>query len=247
MNPSYKRTFIFGDIHFPFHHPVALAVAMYYCIKWKPEVIVQVGDLRDWYSSSRFTRKVNLFTPKEEDEKATYLSDLFWETLIKHLPKAEKWQLMGNHDIRPIKRVEENCSELTDDIIERVQERYTFDGVKTVYDPTEELDLYGVRFIHGYRNLGDHVAFNQMPIVCGHTHRGGFLTLPMHDKIAWELNAGYLANPEHPALRYTMQKKATRWTHGFATIDEDGPRFHYLEREFLEKVAKSKDLKDFIF
>ncbi len=248
MNNAWKRIFIFGDIHFPFHHKIALAVAMYYCRHWKPDIIVQVGDLRDWYSYSKFSRKVNLFTPKQEDQWATYYSELFWGKLNEWLPQSEKYQLLGNHCVRPIKRIGELAPEFEEDYIPILHEKYKFDGVKTIYDPREELDLHGVRFIHGYLSkLGDHARFNQMPVVCGHSHQGGALPLVMRDKIIFELNAGYLADPMHPALSYTMQKRATRWTHGFATIDPDGPRFHALDKEFLEGIALSKEIKDYIF
>lgn len=247
MNPAWKRTFIFGDLHFPFHHKAALAVALYYCRRWQPEVIVQVGDLRDWYSASRFTRKVNLFTPKEEDQQATYLSDLFWESLGRWCPNAEKYQLLGNHCVRPIKRIGEVAPEFEEDFIPLVHDRYSFDGVKTIYDPREELDLYGVRFIHGYKSgLGEHAAFNRMPVVCGHTHRGGVMPINLHDEVIWELNVGYLADASHPALSYTMQKRATNWTLGFGTIDSDGPRFHSLGRSLLAEAAATDEIKDYI-
>ena len=118
MNLAWKRTFIFGDTHFPFHHRTALAAAMCYCHHYQPEVIVQVGDLRDWYSASRFSRKVNLFTPKQEDEQATYYSDLFWESLGRWCPSAEKYQLLGNHCVRPIKRIGEVAPEFEEDFLQ---------------------------------------------------------------------------------------------------------------------------------
>lgn len=248
MNKAWKRTFIFGDIHFPFHHKLALAVAMRFCRVYKPDVIVQVGDLRDWYSASRFSRKVNLFTPKEEDERAGYYSDLFWESLSRWLPRAKKYQLLGNHCVRPIKRIGELAPEFEEDYTPLLHDRYTFDGVKTIYDPREELDLYGVRFIHGYRSkLGDHASFNRMPVVCGHSHRGGVVYQNLKDEIIFELNAGYLADASHEALSYTMQKRMTNWTLGFATLDHEGPRFHGLSKELLDRAKRDRSLKDYIF
>lgn len=221
---------------------------MYYCHQWKPERIIQVGDLRDWYSASKFSRRVNLFTPKEEDTQATFYSNVMWESLNKWCPNAEKYQLLGNHCVRPIKRIGELAPEFEEDYIPLLHERYTFDGVKTIYDPREELDLDGVRYVHGYRSkLGDHAAFNRMPVVCGHSHRGGVVTLNLADEIIWELNAGYLADATHPALSYTMQKKATNWTLGFGLIDSDGPRFIGIGQKFLSGVEKSHELKDYIF
>lgn len=221
---------------------------MYYCVNWEPDIIVQVGDLRDWYSASRFPRKVNIMTPKQEDELAGFYADAMWETLCKELPKADKYQLLGNHCIRPLARVLEKAPEFEEDMVERVHERYTFDGVKTIYDPREELDLDGVRFIHGYLSkLGDHAIYNQMPVVCGHTHRGGVAYIPMKEKISFELNAGYLGDASHPALSYTAQKRATKWTLGFGLIDQDGPRFVALENEYLNLVSGSQELKPYLF
>lgn len=176
------------------------------------------------------------------------LQPAFLEHAAKELPDAEKFQLMGNHCVRPIARIMERAPEFEEDMIEKVNERYTFDGVKTIYDPREELDVNGVRFIHGYRSkLGDHAVFNQMPVVCGHSHRGGTVFIPMRDRISYELNAGYLADASHPALSYTMQKKASNWTLGFGLIDESGPRFVPLSKEYLDLVADSAALKPYLF
>lgn len=43
-------------------------------------------------------------------------------------------------------------------------------------------------------------------------------------KTLYELNAGYLGDPESKALSYTPTK-ITNWTLGWGYIDEDGPRF----------------------
>lgn len=223
-------------------------MALYYCVEFQPEVIVQVGDLRDWYSHSRFTRKVNLFTPKQEDDWGSFYSELFWKTLNDKCEKAEKYQLLGNHCIRPMARIMEKAPEFEEDLVEKVHERFTFDGVKTIYDPREELDVGGVRFIHGYKSqLGDHAKFNHMSVVCGHTHRGGMVSIPLFDRNIFELNVGYLADPTHPALSYTMQKKATNWTLGFGLIDQDGPRFISLDNIYLSQVADSAAIKPYLF
>lgn len=241
-----NRFFIFGDIHFPFHEKVALAIAIDACIRMKPDYIIQVGDMRDWYSATKFPRKVNLFTPKEEDSLATEQAKIFWAILCKFLPKAKKFQLLGNHCIRPMKRILEKAPEFEEYLKDAVEERYTFRGVKTIFDPREELDLHGIRFMHGYMTkLGDHCSYNQMPCVVGHTHRGGVVFQPQRDRIIFELNAGYLGDPSHPALSYTMQKKGSKWTHGFAIIDDSGPRFNSISADDIYGALRSKSLSKF--
>ena len=239
-----KRGFFFGDIHFPFHHKLYLPAAIWFCIHFKPDYIVQKGDLRDWYSSSRFTRKVNLFTPKQEDEWASYYSEIFWSLLNEYVPKCEKYQLLGNHCVRPVARIMEKAPEFEEDLIEILHEKYTFEGVKTIFDPREELDIDDQRFVHGYLSqLGSHARFNQMSMNVGHSHQGGVVYIPLKEKIIWELNSGYLADPMHPALGYTMQKKATRWTHGFGCVDENGPRFVALTQWHLDSLREDKLFK----
>lgn len=61
------------------------------------------------------------------------------------------------------------------------------------------------------------------PVVCGHSHRAGLFFKNYGDATLFEMNAGYLGDPESKALSYTPQKH-THWTHAFSVIDEHGPR-----------------------
>jgi UDP-2,3-diacylglucosamine pyrophosphatase LpxH len=237
-----RRGIYFGDIHFPFHHPVILAIAIYMAIKGRYSYICQVGDLYDFYSAAKFPRSQNVFTPRQEKQWSRYYAELFWQTLRKHMPEAEFYQIRGNHDVRPEKRIMEKAAEFEDDIETSQRAHYTFDSVRTIFDAREELVIDDVCVIHGYFSGASdkHARFNLKNIVCGHTHRGNvsYVRNEGHDGGAiWEANAGYLANPYSRGLGYTAQKRATNWTWGILPVDQWGPRFIPLHPSMAEHYA----------
>jgi predicted phosphodiesterase len=237
-----RKGIALGDIHFPFHHKMVLAIALYLTIKAKPDYIVQVGDLYDRYSAASFPRSFNVFTPKDEMSWSRYYAECMWQALIKHLPNTEMHQILGNHCVRPIKRIMEVAPAFEEEMLEALQEQYEFEGVKTTFDTREVLLIDDVGFNHGYLSrLGAHSDYTHMNFVCGHTHRGGCVYRPLEghlEKITWEANAGYLADPYAKGLSYTALRKATNWTHGILEIDLRGPKFipinPAMELEFFE-------------
>lgn len=245
-----RRGFFFGDIHFPFHHKNLLSLAMYFCIKGNYDYVCQVGDLRDWYSASKFPRSYNVFTPKHEQQWASYYAELFWGILREKLPHASLFQILGNHCVRPHKRIVEKAPEFEQDIVSMIRDLYTFEGVKTVYDSREELYIDDICIIHGYLSrLGAHAAYNLKSVVCGHSHTGGvaYIRNAGHEGgILWELNAGYLADPFTAGLSYTAQKRATKWTWGFGAVDEWGPRFVPLHPEDMNRFKGDPLLEELI-
>lgn len=235
-----RKGFFLGDIHFPFHHPVILPLALYFATKGNYSYICQVGDLYDWYSAAKFPRSFNVFTPQHEKQWSRYYAELMWKMIHEKCPKAELHQIKGNHDVRPNKRIMEKAAEFEEDIESPMKEHYTFDHVRTIHDASEELYIDDICVIHGYLSgIGaKHAEFNLKNIVCGHTHRGNtsFIRHNGHDGgCLWEANAGYLANPYARGLRYTNQKRATRWTWGFLHVDEHGPRFVPLHPSMAER------------
>lgn len=222
------KILVIGDTHFPFVSSEALS-GVYTWAAENPDVthIVQLGDLFDCYSFAAFPKSVLEFTPKQEIDLARQMAGDMWATLRRLAPNAECHQILGNHSVRPMKRILEQCPEL--EVFMDYLRFWRFDGVTLHPDPRTPLVIGDINFMHGYLlKLGDHAKRHGINVVCGHTHRGGMVGMKLADgRSVYELNAGYLGDPFTKALSYTATK-LVEWTHGFGVIDRWGPRFIQL-------------------
>lgn len=227
-NNKRRKVLVVGDMHLPFADRSVMSQIYSAIEQHNPQIVVQIGDLFDMFAMSRFYRTHNLMTPKEEVEKGRLQAEAFWGLIGSYRVNRQKikcFQLMGNHDVRPFKRVLEKMPELESVLASSLHELFAFKGVETLRSDREELDIDGVRYIHGYMSkLGDHARYFLQPTVCGHSHRGGTHFFTNNGKPIWELNVGYVADNSQVPLQYN-QTKTTRWTHGYGLVDEAGPRF----------------------
>lgn len=221
-----RRGFIFGDMHFPWVDREALRLSIKALKSYSPDYVVQIGDLYDYFSCTRFARSHNVYTPRAEIQRARAMANEFWDRVYNACPKAKLYQISGNHDMRPAKKILESAPELEDAVEMFRKKLFTFDGVHSIYNQREELRIDDVIYIHGHHSrLGAHMMELHENVVCGHTHKGGSIHHPWGGSVKFELNAGFLADRHAPALRYTMYKKFSKWTLGFGKVDEHGGRF----------------------
>jgi hypothetical protein len=215
-----------GDVHAPWIHKPTFSKILQIVESFKPEIIVQIGDIYDMLSYSRFPKNPNTISPEVELQEGRAVAEEMWKLLQKKSNKAKCYQILGNHDVRPAKKAMELAPELATLIGNQTRALFEFEDVQTIHDHTQELILGEICFIHGYRSkLGDHCKHNMMNTVVGHSHRGGTFFMPtIKGKKIWELNAGYVANPAAEPLRYSQQKYI-HWTHGVGLVDYWGPRF----------------------
>jgi len=220
---------IAGDIHFPFSSPVALTAFYALVEDLKPTIVAQCGDLYDMYSQSKFPASMNIYTPAAEMSLARSMAESFWATVKRIVPKASCIQILGNHSARPFKRLMESWPQ--GEHLVDLRKWFEFDGVKTYHDQREEVPIGDALLIHGYKSkLGEHRDHLLRSVICGHSHLGGVsyrsIRLPGDNRetVLWELNCGYMADPQSKALSYTPGK-ITRWTHGVGVVDKWGPRF----------------------
>ncbi len=213
------------DAHLPW-----IAVKKLYSIldiieKEKPDVIMQLGDLFDFFSFSKFARSHDICTPEEEVGEAREFAVKMWENINKLCPRARKIQLLGNHEQRLFKRALERAPEIYSLVQQAGGELFKFKNVETINDTRCEMEIEGVVYCHGYlTKLGDHARYLLKPVVHGHSHRGGTHFFNLGGKMIWELDCGYLADPFQVPLQYGPTK-TTLWTHGFGIVDKLGPRF----------------------
>lgn len=221
----FKTMAVISDIHWPFANKAVLKKFIQYVATEKPEYVIIDGDAWDFYSHSKYPRSHNIFTPKQEEEISRRENELFWKEIKKAHPKAKCFQLLGNHDVRPMRRVLETYPEAEEWIQEKLTKLFSFDGVKTVMDSREELIVGDVLVFHGYLSkLGAHRDYTQMSTINGHTHKGGVVFKQIKGKVLFELNCGVAGDPHSKGLTYTPQR-ITIWTPGFGVVTKYGPQF----------------------
>lgn len=222
---DFKPILIVGDTHFPFVHQKTLERIYRFAEKEQPAHIVQIGDLMDQWSHSRFPTSRNYYRPDEEMELARNMSVAFWLELKKACPSAAMHQIMGNHDLRMLKQVLSGAPTLEGLVSASIEKLYEFEGVTTVKDYREELIIQGVMFHHGYMSKhGQQRDFVMQNLCTGHTHRGAVVYRALKDRTIAHLDCGFVGDAESKALSYTTQK-TTGWTLGWGYWDEHGPRF----------------------
>jgi predicted phosphodiesterase len=216
---------VISDIHWPFQNERILSAFFAYIESNQPEWVILNGDAWDMYSHAKFPRSHNVFVPREEERLARAGNEKFWMEVKARCPDARCYQLLGNHDIRPMKRVLETYPEAEDWIAQKLKDLFTFEGVTTIQDAREELIIGDIMVHHGYRSqLGAHRDYTLMNSINGHTHRGGAVFRQIRGQVLWELNSGLAGDATKKGLTYTSQRM-TDWTPGFGWVDSHGPRF----------------------
>lgn len=225
--PVYGATLaIISDIHWPFHCQRVIDAFYRYVEENKPDYVIINGDAWDMYSHSKYPRSHNIFTPREEERLSREGNEKFWKEVQKRSPGSKCVQMMGNHDIRPMKKVLEAYPEAEDWVKERLSKMFSFEGVQTIMDPREELRIDEKTFVfHGNRvQLGAHRDYTLMSCHIGHTHKGGTVFKQLRGEVIYEANSGVAGDPESKGLSYTAQK-IHDMTPGFGARDRYGPRF----------------------
>ena len=122
MKPqSYETTIVIPDTHFcpPLgtdrelpdarHDPNAISIVLQVIKEIQPERIIHAGDIADIPSMSHFSKNLNRMGQVLAENGKWYNTrwgqtlhqvDCFWEVVNDMCPKAEKYQLEGNHDYR---------------------------------------------------------------------------------------------------------------------------------------------------
>lgn len=222
----YPTAAIISDIHWPFSSQRVIDAFIAYVAAKQPEWVIINGDAWDMYSHSKYPRSHNVFTPREEQRLAREMNEKFWEAIQSVSPKSKCVQMMGNHDIRPMKRILEEYPEAEDWVSEKLAQLFTFPNVKTIHDPREEMFLNDTTIVfHGYRSkLGDHRDYTLLSCINGHTHVGGVVWRRLRNELIFEANSGIAGDPTSKGLTYTPQK-ITHWTPGFLGLESDAPKF----------------------
>lgn len=221
---------MFGDLHAPYTDKSCLTWAYSILEKVKGTkhgsdlIIIQIGDLLDFYCMSRFG-KSQFMTPDQEIFEGRKLAEEFWRIVRKRAPRAKCVQVRGNHCIRPEKYAQQAFPQAETIVKNSIRELYRFPGVETIMDPRQETIMEGICVIHGhYTGIGKHVRHNLMNTIHGHTHTGGTHFHSIRGKTVWELDVGHMIDPTSKVASYTSQRWV-KWTQGIGLVTDLGPQF----------------------
>lgn len=222
--------FCVGDLHLPYVDEWRLGRVLQAIKDIKPDVIEQGGDLYDMQAWSRYETDELGMSVQDEWDAGEAMARTFWESVHRAAPRAEKHQLLGNHDSRLLKYAMRNGRALLP-AVKDARDRWLFPefGVQTAQDDRVITEIDGIAFQHGHRmKLGDHATANLQSTVSHHTHRGGVFYRRFRGQVSiWELNAGYLADDNSPAMAYTPTNRAQS-VPGFGVVHKAGPVFYPL-------------------
>lgn len=213
-----SKVLVIGDLHLPFHNKNALKKVLAAIKTEKPTHIVQVGDLLDQYVFSKFTHSSKISVQKDITLGLKQAKQ-FWADVKRLAPQAICYQVLGNHDLRIAKRIQEKMPELAE-VIDVVAHLYTFNGVKTLKSDRDYLTIEGVVYCHGWLSKSlDHAKYFNKPCVHGHLHRPCVIT----EGKLWSMDVGFLANEKSLPLSYT-QNKFSKWRMAYGIVECGLPR-----------------------
>jgi predicted phosphodiesterase len=225
---EWPKILCIGDAHFPFTSQAALEKIYEFAKEHQPEHIVQMGDLYDFLCHSKFPRSHNTFSPEQEELLGREGAVKMWSTLRELCPNAKCYQIIGNHDLRPLKRTLETNPSTEHWAQKYFKELLTFEGVHTQFDHREELVIAGILFTHGFLGKeGAHRDYYLQSVVIGHLHKLWAQMRRFHNQQFFELCTGFIGDPFSKALTYTPSK-AANYQLGFGWIDKYGPRTIHL-------------------
>lgn len=224
---KFSKILCWPDTHYPFVNKEAESKMIEFAIQNQPDYIIQIGDLLDCYAASKFPRSQNIFTPKEEERLGIEMATSAWKRLRDGCPKAKCFQLLGNHDLRTLKRTLESLPIAEHWIEEYFKNLFKFEGVETIFDPRKELDIDGILFTHGFLQAGNHKDYYLKNVIHGHDHKLYVMHRRIHGQSVFEMSCGFIGDVESKPLSYTPSKLAN-FQLGFGWVDQWGARTIHL-------------------
>lgn len=207
-----NRILVFGDLHSPYHHKDSLTFLKEQRDEFKPDRVVCIGDVVDFYAASRY--------PKDPDHPDSMVNEIrktrkMMKKLGKIFPKAEL--CMGNHD-------------------DRLSLRAKIAGI-----PSEAMmtfgDIIGApagwRLHRSYDNLTLNVRETKENITFAH-HRGANTLL-----IAQRLGRTFVAGHQHTKgqiVGYNNGEKTLFGVNVPCLISDEGSPFSYTQVSHINPV-----------
>lgn len=213
------RVLAIGDVHFPFEHQDMLKFLTAIKKKYNPNLIIQMGDLFDNHSTSRWEHDPDGYSPGDELKAARKHS----KGLFKLFPRVT--MILGNHDVRSAKKA--FSVGISAHVLSSPHEIM---GLPKGWEVTNEYIIDGVRYVHGDGFSGHNAhrkaaATSMQSTAIGHIHsHAGVAYLANHNGLYFGLNVGCLIDHHKYAFEYA-KFCPDKPILGCAIIDKGVPHF----------------------
>ena len=224
-----KYVFI-PDIHFPYHDMKSLSSLFKFIVDFKPDVIVQLGDLVDFYDLSTYSKEPSRINTLQQELD---MGKWFWNVMSDLAPTAKKYMKAGNHEDRLSKFLCKNPSiaVLNDLNIENLLRldknnvKYHHTGDHLVFhEDTKPLLVMHGKWTNKYSAMA-HLEKMGVCGVSGHTHRASKLTKTnFSGEIQW-LECGFLGSLKGEGFGFVKDGIAN-WSQAFGVGVFDGSNWH---------------------
>jgi predicted phosphodiesterase len=228
---SCEKVSVAADFHFPFHSPRAIALWLKRSLSEKADCILLDGDIMDCYQLSRFLKRPDAPTLRQEKD----ITKRFLQELRKLFPKAKIVFKGGNHDFRLQAYLMGHAMALYGN------EEYEQKAILGLYDlgidyvePERIIKCGHLNILHGHE-YGSGVISPVNPargaflrttdiVMVAHSHRSSNHTeVDLGGKMisCWSMGCMCGLQPEYRPV-------ANKWNHGFAIIERKGADYFSL-------------------
>ncbi len=229
---NYTKTLFIPDIHAPFQDEIALN-ALKEFIKWfKPDDIIFLGDLIDFYAISHFVKDPERITKLQEelDQAQEVMADILKTSKY----KTNNYFVRGNHEARLQKYLWTQAKEISSLRSLQLERLMDFKKLGVKYIAEGKFNYKGIIVKHGniVRKFSGYTAkaeFEKTGIsgISGHTHRLNIYRQSNEaGNFTW-IEAGCLSSLKQEYL----DNEIPNWSLGFAIgyFNKHNSKINYLE------------------
>lgn len=236
FNAGGQRGILFADHHIPFGDKLCMETILSFADEFKPDFIIILGDLIDFYEISTF-----ITDPAKRDTNGEIkATKAFLEHLRSRYPDAEIYYKEGNHEYRLERFIIKNAAQIYSLISDLLTVKLNIEELKIKYI-TEPFRIGKLWFLHGHEkpagSYNPEYICNVMwkyvhdHFIVGHFHRQQKkIFKDIGGQTYWTASVGYSAG----ALDYAP---LNQWTQGFISIQfDDSGAFRAQQYDVLNGV-----------
>jgi hypothetical protein len=243
--PDGTRIVVLPDIHAPAHNKRLMWAIKKFLAKYRPHILISIGDLADIFALSRHPKQLRVVTNAQKEFEETRR---LWDELVECSGCIWNFVILGNHEDRVYRFLQDMAPQLGSIVDPTSREPFSFHAQLGYTSKDPITFLYGTEERGGYEggllinnDLGMHHGIIVKPkpgqsaigdmerwmwsIVHGHTHRMGFagreLSMPSDEYVTGMLRAfelGMLVDADHSYLSYAKQM-FPNWHPGFGVFN----------------------------